>query len=102
MRPTALPIERRHVEIVGRGRRRQRPNRCALARDDEDDAPGPPDYPVTRPGDLWLLGDHRLVCGDATAADDVARLLDGVKPHLMVTDPPYGVDYDPAWRTRRA
>ena len=49
-------------------------------------------------GDVWLLGRHRLVCGDATDADDVAKALAGTKPHLMVTDPPYGVDYDPAWR----
>lgn len=65
---------------------------------DEDDAPEPPADPVTRLGDLWLLGEHRLLCGDATAATDVERLLAGVVPHLMVTDPPYGVDYDPSWR----
>jgi hypothetical protein len=61
-------------------------------------APAPPVVPVTRPGNLWLLGEHRLLCGDATIAADVARLLDGERPHLMVTDPPYGVDYDPGWR----
>jgi DNA modification methylase len=65
---------------------------------DEDDVPEPPAVPVTRPGDLWVLGDHRLLCGDATVATDVERLLGGAVPHLMVTDPPYGVDYDPAWR----
>jgi DNA modification methylase len=43
-------------------------------------------------------GGHRLLCGDATVATDVERVLDGGKPHLMVTDPPYGVNYDPAWR----
>lgn len=48
--------------------------------------------------DLWQLGDHWLLCGDATKAEDVARLLAGEKPQLCVTDPPYGVDYDPAWR----
>lgn len=45
-------------------------------------------------------GGHRLLCGDATNADDVARALDGAKPHLMVTDPPYGVHLDPTWRDR--
>lgn len=65
---------------------------------DEDDAPALPDEPTAVTGDLWRLGSHRLLCGDATSADDVARLLDGVKPLLMVTDPPYGVEYDPDWR----
>ena len=51
--------------------------------------------PGQRPGDMWFLGPHRLLCGDATVATDVARVLDGVSPLLMVTDPPYGVDYDP-------
>lgn len=64
----------------------------------EEETPEPPAVPVSRPGDLWHLGRHRLLCGDATSAADVARLLDGVAPHLMVTDPPYGVNYDPAWR----
>ena len=49
-------------------------------------------------GDLWLLGRHRIVCGDATSAQDVGTLLAGARPLLMVTDPPYGVDYDPEWR----
>jgi DNA modification methylase len=64
----------------------------------EDDVPEVPDTPVARAGDLWLLGNHRLLCGDATAASDVSRLLGGVVPQLMVTDPPYGLDYDPSWR----
>ena len=50
------------------------------------------------PGDLYLLGDHRLLCGDATSAEDVARLLDGARPRLLATDPPYGVSLDPTWR----
>ena len=54
--------------------------------------------PVSRLGDVWLLGRHRLICGDATNAADVAAVLAGAEPHLMVTDPPYGVDYDPEWR----
>jgi len=49
-------------------------------------------------GDLWLIGSHRLLCGDSTKADDVGRLLAGAAPVLMVTDPPYGVEYDPSWR----
>jgi len=70
------------------------------ARDGEDEIPDTPEDPVTRPGDLWILGNHRLLCGDATAATDVERLLGTVKPLLMVTDPPYGVDYDPGWRNK--
>ncbi len=66
--------------------------------DPDAPAPEPPAVPVTRPGDLWLMGPHRLLCGDATSAVDVARLLDGARTHLMVTDPPYGVNYDPEWR----
>ena len=54
--------------------------------------------PRTKPGDLWALGDHRLLCGDATNADDVARLLDGAAPTLLATDPPYGVSLDGSWR----
>ena len=65
---------------------------------DPDEVPNPPAEPVTTLGDLWVLGQHRLLCGHATSADAVGRLLDGVSPTLMVTDPPYGVDYDPTWR----
>jgi len=49
-------------------------------------------------GDLWKIGDHRILCGDSTKKEDVDRLLDGAKPNLMVTDPPYGVEYDAKWR----
>lgn len=65
---------------------------------DEDAAPEPPADPVSRLGDVWLLGRHRLVCGDCTDADAVAKALNGIEPHLMVTDPPYGVEYDADWR----
>jgi len=66
----------------------------------EDEVPEPPVVPVSKAGDLWCLGPHRLLCGDATTASDVERLLNGVTPHLMVSDPPYGVAYDPDWRNR--
>jgi DNA modification methylase len=54
--------------------------------------------PRSKPGDLWVLGDHRLLCGDATDPDAVARLLDGAEPRLLTTDPPYGVSLDGSWR----
>ena len=59
----------------------------------EDEVPEPPVDPITKPGDLWLLGDHRLLCGDSTKAEDVGRLMDGILASLVVTDPPYGVSY---------
>ena len=65
----------------------------------EDEIPEDPE-PVCKPGDLWILGNHRLKCGDSTNATDVEHLLGDVKPHLMVTDPPYGVAYDPKWRIK--
>ena len=60
----------------------------------------PPKKTCVRPGDLFQLGRHRLSCGDATSADDVARLLDGASPVLMTTDPPYGVNDQPVFRHR--
>ena len=62
---------------------------------DPDDIPAPPDEPSTRPGDLWLLGPHRLLCGDAGKPDELDRLLDGAAVHLVNTDPPYGVHVEP-------
>ena len=67
---------------------------------DPDDVPDAPERPVTVLGDVWLLGKHRIVCGDSTDADTVTKCLNGVAPHLMVTDPPYGVEYDPSWREK--
>lgn len=67
---------------------------------DPDDVPKPPDDPVSVLGDVWLLGRHRLVCGDSTTVEAVDACLNGVRPHLMVTDPPYGVGYDADWRNK--
>lgn len=67
---------------------------------DPDDVPEAPADPVSKPGDIWLLGNHRLMCGDCTDAGAVENLLNGVKPLLMVTDPPYGVQYDASWRNK--
>lgn len=59
----------------------------------EDEVPEPPADPITKPGDLWILGGHRLLCGDSTKAEDVLRLLAGVAIDMVLTDPPYGVSY---------
>jgi DNA modification methylase len=62
---------------------------------DPDAVPAPPAAPITKAGDLWALGDHRLLCGDAASATDVDRLLDGTVVALAVTDPPYNVQLEP-------
>lgn len=67
---------------------------------DPDDTPPEPAHPVSELGDVWILGDHRIICGDSTVPEVVTSCLAGSKPDLMVTDPPYGVEYDAAWRGR--
>jgi DNA modification methylase len=62
---------------------------------DPDAVPEPPDEPITQPGDLWLLGKHRLLCGDSSNPEDVDRLLDGAAIYLVNTDPPYNVKVEP-------
>jgi DNA modification methylase len=62
---------------------------------DPDDVPAPPDEATTKPGDLWILGEHRLLCGDSSKPADVDRLLGGVTIHLVNTDPPYNVKVEP-------
>ena len=64
----------------------------------DSEVPEVPDDPITKTGDVWVLGKHRLMCGDSTVETHVSALLGGVEPHLMVTDPPYGVEYDATWR----
>lgn len=60
---------------------------------DPDDVPEVPDAPVTRPGDVWVMGKHRLLCGDSTVSTDVQKVLGDVKADLCFCDPPYNVDY---------
>jgi DNA modification methylase len=67
---------------------------------DEDAVPEAPEQPVTTEGDVWLLGRHRLMCGDSTSIDAVEKLLDGRKADMVFTDPPYGVDYQSNMRTK--
>lgn len=66
---------------------------------DPDELPEAPPA-IVQPGEVWQLGAHRLVCGDCTRPEVVEQALAGARPHLMVTDPPYGVEYDPDWRNR--
>jgi DNA modification methylase len=73
----------------------------AIPEEEEANAAPPlPENPASRLGDLWLCGKHRVLCGSATSAEDVARLLDDRKPKLLVTDPPYGIELDTEWRDR--
>ncbi len=69
---------------------------------DEDETPEVPKVPTTKVGDVWTLGRHRFACGDSTDAETVALAMGGAAPFIMVTDPPYGVDYDPNWRQELA
>ena len=68
--------------------------------EDAERVPEAPASAVSRAGDLWLCGSHRVLCGDSTSSEAVSRLLGTTRPELMVTDPPYGVAYDPMWRER--
>lgn len=61
---------------------------------DEEEAPAVPQFALTEPGDLWIMGNHRLLCGDATSSRDLERLMDGQKAELVFTDPPYNVNYE--------
>lgn len=67
---------------------------------DPDEVPDVPAQPVTVPGDIWLLGPHRLLCGDATVPTDVDKLMAGAKAEMVFTDPPYGVGYDGGTKVR--
>jgi hypothetical protein len=65
-----------------------------------DDVPDPPDKPIAKPGDVWVMGDHRIICGDALERDTYSQLLGDERPELLLTDPPYGVAYQDAAKNR--
>lgn len=67
---------------------------------DEDDVPDVPETPVTVEGDIWVLGNHRLMCGDSTSIDAVDKLMNGAFADMVFTDPPYGVAYQSNMRTK--
>ena len=69
---------------------------------DPDDAPAPPENTITRLGDVWILGKHRVMCGDSTSIDAVEKLMDGRKADMVFTDPPYKVEYQRNKRTKSA
>ena len=68
---------------------------------DADDVPEVPEEATTKPGDLWILGEHRLLCGDSTKAEDVERLMDGATADALVTDPPYGMAFQSNYRKEK-
>ena len=69
--------------------------RGPLDEEKADQAPPLPEVATTQVGDLWICGEHRVLCGNGTSAQDVAGLLGDHKPRLLVTDPPYGISLDP-------
>lgn len=75
-------------------------NSAAGMKEGDDDVIDPPPVAVTQPGDLWLLGEHRVYCGSSTDADSYKQACGPLKPQIMVTDPPYGVNFDPEWRQK--
>lgn len=69
-------------------------SRITVGADEKQPVPAPPENPVSSRGEVWQLGEHRIMCGDATSPEDIQRLMDGKKAAVIVTDPPYGVSYD--------
>lgn len=69
---------------------------------DEDDVPEAPEEPTTRLGDVWILGKHRLMCGDSTSIDAVEKLMDGQKANMVFTDPPYGYEYESNYQNKHS
>jgi len=73
-----------------------------LGETDEDAIPEPPEEPISKLGHLWILGEHRLLCGDATNIEDVERLMDGQQADMWLTDPPYNIAYEGGSKKRKA
>ncbi len=96
---TDVGIDLGEIGFIDTDLRKFMPEKQAATEDEIND---PPENPVSRPGDIWVLGGHRLSCGDCTSKQDVGACLAGSIPGICVTDPPYGVNYDPAWRNRAA
>jgi DNA modification methylase len=69
---------------------------------DEDDVPDVPEEPVTKLGDVWILGNHRLMCGDSTSIDAVETLMAGQKADMVFTDPPYGYKYESNYQDKHS
>jgi len=78
------------------------PEQIEPGQTDEDAVPEVPEQPVTVLGDVWILGKHRLMCGDSTSIDAVEKLMAGQKADMVFTDPPYGVEYQSNMRTKSA
>jgi len=101
----SLRDEGSEVDLLGIGERELQQLLDRLDRQgdltDPDDVPELPEEPVARPGDLWLLGEHRLLCGDATVPEDVARVTGASPVVCLWTDPPYGVNYQGSASKRR-
>lgn len=98
-----LELEGVDLDLVGFGeeeRNALRPEVVNEGLTDEDAVPEPPPEPITKPGDIWLLGKHRLMCGDSTSVDAVDKLMNGDKADMVFTDPPYGVEYQSNIRTK--
>lgn len=95
----ALPDSWDQKEYEVAAHKRKAPTKQGKIGDDE--LPGPPKTPVTKTGDVWILGRHRLACGDSRKPETYQAATDGGSPNLMITDPPYGVQLDPAWREKR-
>ena len=97
-----LELEGVDLNLVGFGEEERdalRPEVVNEGLTDEDAVPEPPEEPITKPGDIWILGKHRLMCGDSTSVDAVDKLMKGDKADMVLSDPPYGMFLDTDFST---